>query len=258
MIVAVSDVHAGTSSKSETLFRTFLDTIATQKEVEHLVLIGDILDMWRGDPDTIFEKYADILERLKELQQKKKVYYILGNHDYHITKREDIKKHYNLDVRSTLVLPCGTHEYYFIHGYQFEFPDDIEIYQDFANILCLSGDVLAATGEFFWNLYQELSSAVIMSKAWFLKNFKRSINPPTKRLTRKDMKKINETIKTWKEEKNMVNTWIVYGHTHDPFVDKERCIVNTGSWMDDPYYPHFEKYTYITIEEGTVEKNVFS
>jgi UDP-2,3-diacylglucosamine pyrophosphatase LpxH len=255
MIVAVSDVHIGTLSKGESLFRTFLDTVAAEKEVEHLVLMGDILDLWRGNPDTLFERYADILERLKELQRKKNVYYIHGNHDYHITKREDIKRQYAIDVRPHLILSSGTHKYFFVHGYQFEFSDNIELYEEFFNILCLRGDVMAVTGEFFWNVYQEIISAVTMSKAWFLKNFTRSLNPPQKRLNRKDMKEINEAITVWRKDNN---SWLVYGHTHDPFVDEEHCIANTGSWMDDPYYPHLEKYTYITIDDGVITLHFFT
>jgi UDP-2,3-diacylglucosamine pyrophosphatase LpxH len=67
-------------------------------EDDHLVLLGDILEFWRGkNIDAIFSKYnKDNNEKVKEqieineqilskiigLNKKTKVDYIIGNHDY--------------------------------------------------------------------------------------------------------------------------------------------------------------------------------
>jgi len=63
-------VHLGKYEKSERLFREFLDDVADDLCVEHLVLIGDILDMWRGDADTLLSDYEDILETLRDLLRR--------------------------------------------------------------------------------------------------------------------------------------------------------------------------------------------
>lgn len=259
VIVAVSDVHLGKYEKSERLFREFLDDVVDDPCVEHLVLIGDIIDMWKGDADTLLSDYEDILETLRDLQtEKRAVYYVVGNHDYHMTRRDDLSQ-YNLHVYPRVVLPSGGKKYYFIHGYQFEYPDDIKVYEEFANVLCFGGDVMGATVDFFWDLYKEVFFAVTMPKQWFYRNFRRSIKPPPERLSRKDMKRINGTIEEWKRENkdDIADKFIVYGHTHDPFVNENQGLANTGSWVDDPKYPLLEKYTYITIGDGNMEKRVF-
>jgi UDP-2,3-diacylglucosamine pyrophosphatase LpxH len=260
MIVAVSDVHLGKYERSEALFRKFLDEVVSDPCVEHLVLIGDILDMWRGNADTLVNSYKDILERLGDLNtEKRAVHYVVGNHDYHMIRRDDLDL-YNFLVYPHVVLPSGDETYYFVHGYQFEYPDDMEIYEELANLLCLGGDVLGATVDFFWDLYKETFFALTMPKQWFYKNFGKSIKPPPERLSRKDMKRINKTIKEWRQENrdDISDTFIVYGHTHDPFVDEKNKIANAGSWVDDPKYPLLEKYTYVTIEDGIIEKRLFT
>lgn len=258
MIVAVSDIHLGKYKESETFFRAFLDNVADNRHVEHLVLIGDILDMWKGDADILLTTYKDILEKLRDLQtETRTVSYIVGNHDYHMIRRDDLNQYFC--VYPHLVLPSGTTKYYFIHGYQFEYPNDIKVYEAFANALCFGGDIMGATVDFFWDLYKEAFYAVTMPKQWFYENFERSKKSPLERLTRKDIKRINQTINDWRRENrdDIADKVIVFGHTHDPFVDEDRRVANTGSWVDDPKYPYLEKYTYITIEDGEMEKKSF-
>jgi UDP-2,3-diacylglucosamine pyrophosphatase LpxH len=256
MIVAVSDIHLGKYKESETLFRAFLDDVKDNPHIEHVVLIGDILDMWKGDADTILTTYKDILEILRDLHtETRTVSYIVGNHDYHMIRRNDITQFH---VYPHVTLLSGTKKYFFIHGYQFEYPNDIRIYEAFANLLCFGGDIMGATVDFFWDLYKETMTAVTMPKQWFYENFERAKEPPPKRLMRKDIKRIYQAIKDKRiKDKTVTDTFVVFGHTHDPFVDETCQIANAGSWVDDPKYPHLEKYTYITIEEGTMNMESF-
>ena len=206
---------------------------------------------------TPYSLTKDILEKLRDLQtETRTVSYIVGNHDYHMIRRDDIK---DFRVYPHLVLPSGTTKYYFIHGYQFEYPNDIKIYEAFANALCFGGDIMGATVDFFWDLYKEAFYAVTMPKQWFYETFERSRKSPLERLTRKDMKRINDTIKEWRRENkdDIADKVIVFGHTHDPFVNENCGVANAGSWVDDPNYPYLQKYTYITIEDGTMKMESF-
>jgi UDP-2,3-diacylglucosamine pyrophosphatase LpxH len=259
MIVAVSDIHLGKYEESETLFMQFLDYIEDLPDIKQLVLIGDIIDMWKSDADSLLERYYNVLKKIRNICTDKKVYYIVGNHDYNMIRRKGIDTLYNFQVYPWLILSSGDTKYYFIHGYQFEYPDDIKIYEEFANLLCFGGDVVGATVDFFWDLYKEAMFAVIMPKKWFYKNFRRSIKPPSERLSRKNMKRVNKNLDQWRRENrdSSGNTFIVYGHTHDPFVDIDRQVANAGSWVDDSRYPHLEKYTYLAIDDGTIKKNQF-
>lgn len=262
MIVAVSDLHLGTPYSDKSLFTTFLDDVVDTKEVDHFVLVGDILDMWRGTPSTTLEAHKNVLKKVSNLQKRRKIYYVVGNHDYHMLRRKsDIFKWYNLNVYESVTLPYGDQNYFFIHGYQFEFPDTQEVYEELANLLCLGGDVVGATVAYFWNLHEKIRFIVHMQKTWFSKTFENVIKPPEERLTRKDMDKINNTIKEWRKDdtRQIKDTFIVYGHTHQPTMDGSRREANTGSWVDDPHYTHLEKNKYITIkEDGTVKLETYS
>jgi UDP-2,3-diacylglucosamine pyrophosphatase LpxH len=44
--------------------------------------------------------------------------------------------------------------------------------------------------------------------------------------------------------------WLVYGHTHHPFIDEESKTINTGSWGRNQDQ---SKMWYLKIENGTPE-----
>lgn len=104
-IVVISDVHMNNRDKNYSWctdplpghVKSFLDQIATDKEVDELVLAGDFFDIWLypiditplEDPSVILnEHYPDVrsgLEACAEVESLK-IYYINGNHDMSITQ----------------------------------------------------------------------------------------------------------------------------------------------------------------------------
>jgi predicted phosphodiesterase len=49
---------------------------------------------------------------------------------------------------------------------------------------------------------------------------------------------------------------LVFGHTHRPFIDKDRKVANTGSWIDE--LPEKDKQnSYIQIDKGKMELKFF-
>jgi UDP-2,3-diacylglucosamine pyrophosphatase LpxH len=264
MIVALSDVHLGFSCCEEGPFRKFLKEISSNPHIDHVVLMGDIFDMWRRDPVKLLIDHSDILELLSTMQKSKNVYYVVGNHDYHIIEAgENIEKKYSLEVGTETLIPYGGQSYYFVHGHQFEFPNSLDSYQQFANILCMGDDNTGRTADSLWNLYKvcfpHFNTAETRSR--LKQKFKNALGLPTKRMEKKTLDRIQkEAIKKRKEfEDQMGDCFIVYGHTHRPFVDLEQKIANTGSWVDDTSVPYLKKDTYITIEEsGAVELLTYS
>lgn len=106
--VAISDVHLGHhvfGDESAVQFREFLSALESSSnlEIQHLVIIGDFLDLWRDDDDVLFKKYADILERLGELKTEsgkvKSLHYVVGNHDFVMPY---YKEHGNEEVKRLL------------------------------------------------------------------------------------------------------------------------------------------------------------
>ena len=64
----------------------------------NLVLLGDIVDMWRRDASGVFLENRDTMDRILELPQSIKVHYVAGNHDYHVLHLRNIRAHF--DIRS--------------------------------------------------------------------------------------------------------------------------------------------------------------
>jgi predicted phosphodiesterase len=49
---------------------------------------------------------------------------------------------------------------------------------------------------------------------------------------------------------------LVYGHTHKPFINEEKTVANTGSWVDEGPADR-PRNTYVVIEGGRMELKQF-
>ena len=94
-VVAVSDVHLGfhfdpSFPDPAIAFGKFIDELINPKndhKIEHFVILGDFLDLWRRDDECVFERHHDILKDLVDMKNNKKIgelHYLVGNHDYNI------------------------------------------------------------------------------------------------------------------------------------------------------------------------------
>jgi len=82
----VSDLHLGDPDEPRTrLFERLLDRIENDAAVTHLVLLGDIFDMWLGDHDYFISRYRRIVDSLKRIRSGGvEILYFEGNHDLHL------------------------------------------------------------------------------------------------------------------------------------------------------------------------------
>ena len=80
----VSDIHLGYKNSDKTSFNRFLDSLQSDNETTDLVLLGDIVDMWRRDASGVSLENWDIVQKIISLKQKMRVHYVAGNHDYHV------------------------------------------------------------------------------------------------------------------------------------------------------------------------------
>lgn len=258
VIVAVSDMHLGYCYCNEPSFREFFDEIVCNKEVEHLVLVGDTFEMWRRDPLKLLISNIDMMNQLKVMHnEKREVHFLVGNHDYHLIElNNEIRECFGFNVSEDVTLSSGGHKYYFIHGHQFEHPDDLERYHAFCDIICMTDDETGSCVDSLWELYKTVSPLVQRIRDQFTQDLKKMLSPPEERLTEGDIDRIKEgaTQKLQEEFGEPCNgEYLVYGHTHEPMVDEDRNVANAGSWIDEPNLPDRRKYTYITIEEGRLE-----
>ena len=82
----VSDLHLGEPDDARTrLFETLLDRIGDDADATHLVLLGDIFDMWLGDHDYFIDRYRRIVDKLERVRANGvDILYFEGNHDLHL------------------------------------------------------------------------------------------------------------------------------------------------------------------------------
>jgi len=255
MIIALSDVHLGYYQSDVKNFKEFLESLKNNDEIEHVVLLGDFLDMWRREPAKLILEYYDVFEILRDF--KAKVHYIIGNHDYHaIELKQHFLEHFNLEVSADLNLKKGDMDYYFIHGYQYEWEDRLALFNEFANILSLADDETGKDAERLWKFYHDLLPSML---AW-IKNFfvqdigRDALKRPGERLTGDKLngieKKALEELAEIAQTRAVENLFLVYGHTHRPGLKLNERIANTGSWVDDPLLPNVPKNTYVEISEA--------
>jgi UDP-2,3-diacylglucosamine pyrophosphatase LpxH len=102
MILVVSDVHLGYKKCNKEEFSEFLDRYQPE-EVDHLVLLGDIFDLWRRKNSEIVIEHDEILGKLCKFNANK-VHYIAGNHDYYMLKLNERYGNYPFSVTKSLRL----------------------------------------------------------------------------------------------------------------------------------------------------------
>lgn len=124
MISVVSDVHI--KKKGDRPYRLFLDFLNHEKtsESEHVFLLGDIFDLLVGGNRSFYEEFEEVFQKLEDLMNHgKTVYYIDGNHDFHLEKffSKNVKHRNFIYSKKAIHLEIEERKYYFCHG------DDIEI-----------------------------------------------------------------------------------------------------------------------------------
>ena len=86
-----SDLHL--LSSEDPLYQPFLQSLnEANSSQDHVVLAGDIFELFVGDSAYFYSKFALFFKTLKVLSDRGvKLYYIEGNHDFHLKKNfEDI------------------------------------------------------------------------------------------------------------------------------------------------------------------------
>ncbi|MHC1599439.1 MAG: metallophosphoesterase [Candidatus Methanospirareceae archaeon] len=148
--IVVSDVYLGTELSNRDRFINFIENL--ESDVDHFVLLGDILDFWRRDPIGVLLENIDVIHKLMSLEPEIDVSYVLGNHDYHLIRFP--KSYFNtmFDLNYDLSLRYGETTYRFIHGYQLECMrfGTLEAYELFANEMCEAGDDMGRVADTVW------------------------------------------------------------------------------------------------------------
>jgi UDP-2,3-diacylglucosamine pyrophosphatase LpxH len=206
-IIAVSDVHLGTEKSNEAAFGEFLGSLRDDKKLTDLVLIGDILDMWHRDASGMFLENMDVIRAIRDLQSKLRVHWVAGNHDYHLLRLKNRAPHYHypFEFKETLELKDGDHTYRFMHGYEFEYGNELEFMKPIMEVYChvMSDSLLMLAGNFHAGPHERLRDLLDIIY---------------KRASEEVLGKPGQIL--------------VFGHTHQPFINLEENVANAGSWVD--------------------------
>lgn len=253
-LIAVSDVHLGYEKSNKDDFKDFLEMISTMEDIDKFVLCGDILDMWRRDIAGVIIENMDILEQLQNLKSENniEVHYIVGNHDYHLTKLSP-KYHYPFtfyeskiqrdpirrDYFEPLPLQDRGRTYRFTHGYEYE-PIQRASRHAF-DMLCYSSDEIGGFESDVWTGLRELFTR---------REIREAFRPAKERL---NDQKIREIERIASEVRLKEGETLVFGHTHKPFINRDNTVINLGSWVKD-YDVH---NTYLEIKNGEMKLKKF-
>jgi UDP-2,3-diacylglucosamine hydrolase len=243
---AISDVHVKKSGDdAEKLLLSFLNN-SYVKECDGIFLLGDIFDLMIGPHSQYFSRFSNYFNILKrQLEAGQKIYYVEGNHDFHIKKlyRNFFKVYQHLSPHNFLmdkefIIEDSGKKIHLSHG------DDIEIenfnYRVFKNVVTSTPLTIYANHLMPYFLITKIGekSSEISRK----KNNKRYS-------TESDLGPVKDKFRRSAEEfykKNKVDI-IVCGHSHV----KDYYRSDYGfEYINNGYAQHTK--TYISIENGNV------
>jgi UDP-2,3-diacylglucosamine pyrophosphatase LpxH len=248
-VVVTSDHHLGYANADKTAFNAFLDNLSQESNVTHMVLLGDVVDMWRRDAAGVFLENHDTVAKILNLKSKGvQVFYVAGNHDYHVLDLHNPA--YPLQFTNELNLTDGPFNYRFVHGYQFDPEQKIPFMAFLCRVMSDQGGALESN---LWTDFNSLNNIFSKIEPSFMKADLAAI---TERLQRRPEDRIKDSLDkinltACKEVKP--GEVLIFGHTHVPFVNKAENVANTGSWVKDAAIHN----TYVELSDGKPRLFVF-
>ena len=258
MILVFSDVHLGydlgeTHRCNREDFLTFLESYQ-EKKIDDLVILGDFFDFWRSNNARIVEDNSDIITQLTNLKADR-IHYVAGNHDYYIL---DLNEKYEINKKIAfskyLRLEDNGESFFFIHGYElesilWEFPASLEMYETFSKEMCFNKDTSGQTLSKIWSWYENI-------KKYRKRRFKKEMKKNPKNRNINEVKELSLS-----NGKNFLlgmkpDETLVFGHTHEPFHEKDKKVANTGSWIND-IDEEYQQNSYLEIINGEIKLQYF-
>jgi UDP-2,3-diacylglucosamine pyrophosphatase LpxH len=276
MIIVVSDVHLAERANDpqvkadDAMFLEFLDYIASNQLEDggDLVLLGDIVDLWRRDFVKALIESEAIVQKLIKLKSKVNIHYLAGNHDFHMLQMKNLfSDKFPFPVTKELRLEESKKKFYFIHGYQLEvlanpYYKSMSAYETFSEGLCLAGDDTGNAADKLWETFEASKSALEGLKrlpADIKGALTSMMNPPDNRMSGDHQAHSMVELLSISSARNVYlgmesDEVLIFGHTHDPFFEEENGVANTGSWKKRPC----RNYSYLEISKGQVRPQTFS
>ena len=236
-VLVTSDQHLGYDNSNIIDFSRFLDYIYSRKDgIESFVILGDFVDMWRRDVSGLFLEHFNIINKLLTLRSIGiTIYFITGDHDYHLLKLKDHS--YPFEFLAYLNLPSASSsnlKYNFKHGWEFDLEQNPLVMEALChNMSDTAGHARSSTAA---------NNILQITKDYFNKdikeviNFHGGINGYLEHLETSPELRLKQFLSDVERRAySAVNDGeiLIFGHTHRPFVSIDHKLVNTGSWVSD-------------------------
>lgn len=253
-VIVISDIHLGYEFCDREALNNFLDDLEKDPEITDLVLLGDIVDMWRRDSSGVFLEGRETMDRISALSKRIEVHYVAGNHDYHVTDLVNKRPffHYPFDFRKDLTINDGAHTYHFMHGYEFEYGDDPLMYLVMESLCRVMSDDVGTFQDDIWGIFTKSWTDIrfILTVIFFWQK-KRSVNQTASMLQQGPSARLAVTKpdidqQAYKEQGKRANEILIFGHTHRPFINEQENLVNSGSWVTNEDVHN----TYVELKDG--------
>ncbi len=246
-VLVATDQHLGYEHSNAGDFSDFLDSLLKRSDFGTFVMLGDFVDMWRRDVSGLFLESNGIVKKLLDLTSTRSVYFIVGNHDYHLRKLLDHDYPFEF-LESLHPLDAGTIRYRFVHGWEFDHAQHPAV----MDLLCynLSDEAGQDRSEMWTRLHglegelkdlfdfhggpEGYISHLLQTPEVRLPQFLTDVE-------RSAYSSVNE------------GEILVFGHTHRPFVSKDNKLVNAGSWVSDAPVHN----TFVELDGGQIRLFVF-
>ncbi len=256
MIISVSDVHLGEEGfrKEDKQFSKFLEFVKDDalKDGGHLVLLGDIFDFWRKDSAKIFKEYGDVIGELFEFPKDVSIHYVVGNHDFYMSEIPEYFKARPFKSFGPTAEIKERQVFRFIHGYHLEvmanpYSKDMKLYESLARRLSLYSGLTGRTASGIGHIISSLTRGEGDYLSSMLKH------PESRLMGRSNAGDRVTALAECRSRCLFLGgpfDWLVYGHTHCPFLDPESRTINTGSWGRGG---SDKKMWYLKIQNGVPE-----
>jgi UDP-2,3-diacylglucosamine pyrophosphatase LpxH len=250
-IIVVSDQHLGYVNSDKTAFNQFLDSLVGDKSITDLVLLGDVVDMWRRDASGVFLENADMLEKITTLMRSMAVHYIAGNHDFHVLQLQDHSYPFNF-VRD-LRLTDGVAKYRFAHGYEFDLLQTEALMEALCRVMSDgAGDFetgVWATITRDWSDLQYFVSSFFTGKKGRIRKQSEILQQGPEVRLQNGLGAVEQLACSSVQAGEI----LVFGHTHRPFINIKENVVNSGTWVKDAPVHN----TFVRLENGKPRLFVF-
>lgn len=254
----LSDLHLKDPKErnSQTCLRFFNSLVNGQREASHVILLGDIFDVWVSGHKIFIEKWSELISPLVALRQRGvQIIYVEGNHDMHLKpfwqNKLGAQVYHEIEY-----LNLGPWTVRIEHGDLINQQDLAYLkYRKFVRSLPIKFLAHVLPGN-FWNHLGERASQKSRQYSSKLREQDRALQPEEQDQSLKEMfRQYSECAHSEKEFDFMIS-----GHLHvqDEYQfsvgAKKVTSVNLGSWFDSP------KVYHLTVESGQFEtlENIFN